>query len=307
MTDTGMHYGSFIPEEFVTTWVRDINEWELLYKSKLFARSHLPYRDIGEANDYDMGTYFQSDDGLAQVIAKGSVPEPFTVRARTQKHEMFCIATGFVLNERDLAKPDGATMKTQDINVAMAKMHGKEDYLAINGDTSLASNFIGIVGAGRANSYGKITAAASSGVNVGNMGAWAGTDANRDPYEDVLNAVTKLEDNATPYAIVGNKEDMHWLHQTDSERNKFSEKISPLFGKSETDFSWMIINPYTPSGYVYVVTKDPQYMEFVASQDITIDDSYPKKEGGNYWIEVKEYVNPCEVHQNEGVVEIQIT
>lgn len=48
-------------------------------------------------------------------------------------------------------------------------------------------------------------------------------------------------------------------------------------------------------------------MEFVASQDITIDDSYPKKEGGNYWIEVKEYVNPCEVHQNEGVVEIQIT
>lgn len=307
MTDTGMHYGSVIPEEFVTTWVRDINEYELLYKKELFARNIFPYRDIGETNDYDMSTYFQSDDGLAQVIAKGSVPEAFTMRARTQKHEMFCIATGFVLNERDLIKPDGATMKTQDINIAMNKMHGKEDYLAMNGDTSLSANFVGIVGAGRANTNGKITAAASSGVNVGNMGAWAGTDANRDPYEDVLNGIDKLDYTAKPVALVGNRHSLRWLNTLDSERIPFADHVGRLFGKSAGDYSWMVESQFCPDDYVYIVPKDPQFGEFVVSQEIAIDDSYAKQAGGNYWIEIRSWLNPAEIHQVNGYCEIQIS
>lgn len=309
MTDNiNMHYGSFIPEEFVTTWVRDISEYELLYDKKMFARTHLPYRDIGESNDYDMSTYFNSDDGLAQVIAKGSVPDAFTVGARTKKHEMFCIADGFVVNSRDLLKPDGATMKTQSVNIAMNKIHGKEDSLAINGDTSLDPNFIGVVGAARANEYGSVTAAASSGVNTGNCGAWDGSDTARDLYEDTVNAIDKMEQGAEPYGMLGNKHSLRWLNVINAVTERpFTEDIAPLFNKGEKDRSWMIQSQYVPDGYVFIIPKDPQAAEFVVSSEIQIKDDYAEMHGGNMWLEIKEFVNPCELHQPAFFAQIQIT
>lgn len=305
MTDTGMHYGSFIPEEFVTTWVNDINEYELLYKQEMFARNIFPYRSVGETIDFDMITYFQATDGLAQVIAKGATPEPFTARARTVKHEMFCIASGFVLNERDLLKPDGATMKSKELDIALDKIHGKEDYIAMNGDTTLG--LLGIVGAAEANANGKITAAASSGDNVANMGAWDGSDTSRDPYEDIVNGLDKLDYTAKAFAVVGNRHSLRWFNVLDSERMTFAEKVGELFGKGKGDRSWMIESQFCADGYVYIVPKSPKFGEFVVSQDIDIVDDYAKQAGGNFWIEVKEWVNPAEIHQNNGYVEIQIT
>jgi hypothetical protein len=307
MTDNTLSYGSFIPEEFVTTWYNDINEYELLYAKELFARNIFSYRSIGPTNDFDMITYFNSGDDLAQVIAKGATPDPFTARARTTKHEMFCIAAGFVVNERDLIKPDGATMKSKELDIALDRIHGKEDYIAINGDTTISTDLLGILGAARANELGKLTAAASSGVNVANMGAWAGGDDTRDPYEDIVNAIDKMQFTATPYGLVGNRHSLRWLNMLDSERDPFTEKIAPLFGKAPTDRSWMIQSQFCPDGYVYLVPKSPKFGEFVVSEEITIADDYPKMPGGNYWIEIKEWINPAEIHQNTGYVEIQIT
>jgi uncharacterized linocin/CFP29 family protein len=296
MPDMNMHYSSYIPEEFLVAWIREINEYEQQYKNKLFARNYIPNRDVGATVDFDSITYYNSPDRRAQFIAKGAVPEPFTVGTRTKAHPMYQIAEGFMINERDLKKAEGASMKTKEIDIAVKNIHKAEDYTAMNGD---GMDVIGIVGAARANSNGKLTTST-------NMGAWSGSDDTRDPYEDINLAITYMEDAFTPAYLIGNRADLRYLNTKDSERGVFWKQIAELFGKPETDKSWMVENQYCPSGYVYIVPYDPQAAEFIVSEEIDIVDDYAKQPGGNFWIEIKEWINPIEVHQNEAFVEVAI-
>jgi len=298
-----MYYASFIPKEFVTAWVREINEYERQYKNTLFARNYLPNRDVGKNIDVDSVTYYNSPDRRAQFIAKGSIPEPFSTRVRTAKHEIYQIAEAFVINERDLQKPEGAAMKTKDVDIAIRNIHKTEDYTAINGD---GMDLIGIVGAARQNSYGKITA---SGGKYNNNGAWDGSDDSRDIYEDINLACSLMDPMFKPAYLLVNRQGRAYLNAMDSERRPFWKDIAGLFGKSEADSpdTWVIESQYVPEGYAYVIPYDPQAAEFVISEDIDIKDDYPKQPGGNYWIEITEWVNPCEIHVPDAFVEIQIT
>lgn len=299
MTDR-MHYGSFIPESFVTAWVREINEFEMQYKDTLFARNYLPNRDVGANIDFDTVQYYDTQDRKAQMIAKGSIPEPFTVRGRSATHEMYQFAEAFVINERDLKKPDGAAMKTKELDVAVRNIHKAEDYYAINGD---GVSLLGIVNAARANSNGKV---ANTGGTYNNMGAWDGTDTSRDPYEDINLAITLQEEMFKPMYLLGSRLSLSYLRTMDSERRPFWKDVAGLFGKGEDDSSFMVESEYCPAGYVYVLPYDPQAMEFVISEELDIDEDYPKQLGGNYHILVNEWVNPVEVHVPSSIVEINI-
>jgi hypothetical protein len=159
------------------------------------------------------------------------------------------------------------------------------------------------VGAARANANGKV---AASGGTYNNNGAWAGTDDSRDPYEDINLAMTLTDFTVKPVALVGNRQALSYLNTKDSERHPFWKDVAGLFNKPDTDRSWMVESQYAPDGYVYLIPNDPAVMEFAASQEIDIDDSYGKKPGGNYWIEIKEWVNPAEIYTNQGIVEIAI-
>jgi hypothetical protein len=296
MVDMNMHYSSFIPPEFVTAWVREINEYEMQYKNTLFARNFLPNREVGANIDYDTVTYYNSADRRGQFISKGSIPEPFAARARTAKHEIYQVAEAFVINERDLAKPDGAAMKTKELDIAVRNLHKAEDYTAINGD---GMDLGGIVTAARANANGKITTAT-------NMGAWAGSDDSRDPFEDVNKGMVLMDNSFKPMYLLGNRTSLSYLNNMDSERIMFAESVAKLFGKGPQDRSWMVESQYVPDGYVYLMPFDPQAAEFVISEEIDIKDDFSKQPGSNFWIEITEWINPCEIHVPDAFCEIAI-
>lgn len=307
MASTDMHYGSFIPQEVITTWVQTINDYELNYRPELIARNILPYRDIGPQYDIDAVTHIQTTSGRAGIVAKGASPDPIQIAAGSEKHDMVQIGAGFYVNERDLNKVQGPVMKTAEINEVMSKIHATEDYTAINGDSSLG--ITGIVGAAHANTRGKVLATAGSptGNDVANMGAWDSSGDTLDPYEDILNATKFMDPRFKPWGIVADRATIMNLHKQDSERVPFSEYIGKLFGKPEGDLSWMIESQFTPAGYAYVIPYSPQAAEFVVSEEIDIADDYPKEKGGNYWIEIKEWVCPIEIHSPQAFVEIDTT
>jgi len=47
-----------------------------------------------------------------------------------------------------------------------------------------------------------------------------------------------------------------------------------------------------------------EFMEFVISEDLVVDTGFGKEPGNNYRVELREWVNPVEFHNNEGAVEI---
>ena len=51
---------------------------------------------------------------------------------------------------------------------------------------------------------------------------------------------------------------------------------------------------------------DPQAAEFIISEEIDIKDNYNIEHGGNYWIEINEWINPAEIHQVDAFCEIAI-
>jgi len=307
MADTGLHYGSFIPEEVVTAWITTINDYELNYRPELIARNILPYKDVGPQIDIDAVTHIQTTSGRAGIVAKGASPDPFTIAAGVEKHEMYQISTGFYVNERDLAKTQGPVMKTAEINEAMAKIHATEDYIAINGDSGLG--ITGIVGAAHANTRGKVlpTNGTATSVDVPNAGPWDSSGDTLDPYEDVVNAIKMMDPRFKPWGMIADRATLYNLFKVDSERVPFADYIGSLFGKGENDRSWMIESQFTPTGYAYVIPYSPQAAEFAVSTEIDVADDYPKEKGGNYWVEIKEWCNPIEVHSPNSFVEIDTT
>ena len=307
MADTNLTYGSFIPDEVVTAWVREINQYELNYRPEMVARNVLPRREVGPQIDIDAISYYQSTSGRAQIVAKGAAPQPFTMKTKVEKHEMYQFMDGFMVNERDLAKAQGATMKAKEIDSALAMIHSAEDYILMNGDSDLGID--GIVDVAHANENGKILAnnKTATGNDIVNMGAWDGSGDTRDPYEDVVNAIRMMDHRFKPYALIADRTTMTYLNMKDSERIPFWKGMGPLFGKADDDRSWMIESQHTPAGYAYVIPYDPQAAEFVVSQDIDIADDYPKQLGGNYYVEIKEWIHPVEIHVRTAFVEICTT
>ena len=307
MADTNLTYGSFIPDEVVTAWVREINQYELNYRPEMVARNVLPRREVGPQIDIDAISYYQSTSGRAQIVAKGAAPQPFTMKTKVEKHEMYQFMDGFMVNERDLAKAQGATMKAKEIDSALAMIHSAEDYILMNGDSDLGID--GIVDVAHANENGKILAnnGTATGNDIVNMGAWDGSGDTRDPYEDVVNAIRMMDHRFKPYALIADRTTMAYLNMKDSERIPFWKGMGPLFGKADDDRSWMIESQHTPAGHAYVIPYDPQAAEFVVSQDIDIADDYPKQPGGNYYVEIKEWIHPVEIHVRTAFVEICTT
>lgn len=307
MASTDLHYGSYITEEVVTAWVQTIDDYELNYRPELIARNILPYREVGPQIDIDAITHIQTTSGRAGIVAKGASPDPIQIAAGVEKFEMYQIASGFYINQRDLNKTQGPVMKTAEINEVMAKIHATEDYVAVNGDSTLG--ITGIVGAAHANTRGKVlaTAGSATGNDVVNMGAWDSSGDTLDPYEDILNAIKFMDPRFKPWGLIADRATIRNLDKTDSERVPFSDYIGKLFGKPEGDRSWMIESQFTPAGYAYVIPYSPQAAEFVVSQEIDIADDYPKEKGGNFWIEIGEWVSPIEIHAKESFVEIDTT
>ena len=305
MADNNLHYGSYITEEMTIAWVQAINDWELNYRNELTARTVMPYRSIGPQMDIDATSHHMSTSGLADFVAKGATPTPITMKTAVEKNEMFQIATGFFVNERDLAKAEGATMKQAELNACLQMIHAREDYTLLNGNTELGIS--GIVTKAHANTRGKIVASGASGAEMNNMGAWDGTDDTRDPYEDVANAVSMMDYRFKPYALLADRATIRYLNMKDSERIPFAEDMGPLFGKPEGDRSWMIESQFTPTGYCYLVPYNPQAGEFISSQEIDIKDDYAQMPGGNFYIELKEWCNPAAIHSPNAYVEIRTT
>lgn len=122
-----------------------------------------------------------------------------------------------------------------------------------------------------------------------------------------LNAIRMMDHRFKPYGLVADRTTMAYLNMKDSERIPFWKGMGPLFGKADDDRSWMIESQHTPAGYAYVIPYDPQAAEFVVSQDIDIADDYPKQPGGNYYVEIREWIHPVEIHVGTAFVEICTT
>jgi len=277
-----------------------------MYRDRLLARNVAPYRHIGADMDKDSITKYDTSTETAKIIAKGAVPDSFTLKAEQVTHDVYCFATGFSINERDLQKPVTSAIKTKEIDVALKRIHMAEDDFFMNGGSASSATGItanGIDAAAALNTNGSIT----TGTNAG---AWDGSDPDRDLYSDVLNAVNLMDEEFTPTYLIGKRADLKYLFQMTSavQRQPFYRDIAPLFGKSpDADpYSWIKETSYAPSGYVYVVASDPDAFEFIVSQEIDVDDRYPKQPGGNYWIEIKEWVRPIEIHDENSIVEIAI-
>ena len=89
----------------------------------------------------------------------------------------------------------------------------------------------------------------------------------------------------------------------DDLRNRYADQILDLFGAGSTR-EFIRTSKYFPAGYVYVIAQDMEFMEFVISEDLVVDTGFGKEPGNNYRVELREWVNPVEYHNNEGAVEI---
>jgi hypothetical protein len=180
-----------------------------------------------------------------------------------------------------------------------------EDYIFFNGESNI--NISGLQTHAQANPNGKIVATGASGKDANNTGAWNGGDADIDIYNDVLEASSRIGDEygSSPMFLVGRRADVKYIRKLDDLRNKYSDQLLDIFGASSVD-DFLRTSSYCPSGYVYILAKDPEVAEFTISTEMTVDNEFAKEKGGNFWVEVKEWLNPFQLYDNEGYVEIAI-
>jgi hypothetical protein len=298
-----MSYGSAIPAHFNESFERAVLNYRSKQRDSMLARNLSTMRNVGATIQTDTVTYYEKSGGNdkidATIVAKGAIPPQIGVKGKEVSHAMYCVATGFMMNGRDLNLDP--TLQTRKVEVATADIKRREDYIWINGDTG--TGLTGLDYAAGVNPNGKIVASGASGADANNVGNWAGTDTNIDIHKDILNATTRIGDNFEPMFLVGRRADLAPLKDLDDMRNRYADKVLDLFGASKlTDFVRHSL--YCPSGYVYVVAQDMEFTEFVISEDLIVDTSFGKEAGDNYRVELREWVNPVEFHSNEGVVEI---
>ena len=228
------------------------------------------------------------------------------IRAR-----VFSYGDGFDLNENDVNKYPA--MQSDLIQGITAKIFRGEDYTFYKGVAKIGID--GFETAARANANGKITAAASNGVDTANNGAWL-TDPGRDIRQDILNARGKLRSkfrNAQDRLwLVGNSETLDALDQQDPNStigDSVADSVAQLLGrpKGAAKNNFCMVNDQISTSYVYLMTsKNPEFAKMVETKAIFIDDRYGLKPIGNYSVEIYEWVGMA-IRDNEGVVEIDTT
>jgi hypothetical protein len=294
-----MNYGSSIPAHFNEVFEREVLNYQNKARDGMVARNLATIRNVGADVQTDTVTFYEKSGGNtainAAIVAKGSTPPQIGVKGKEVSHIMYQLADGFKLNERDLALDP--KQQARKVDVATRDIHRLEDYIWINGDT--ATGLTGLITSAQANPNGSVSAA-------NNAGAWTGSDATIDIYTDIMNACDYIGDNFTPAYLLGRRATIAPIRKMDDMRKRYADEILDLFGaKAVSEF--VRYSAYVPAGACYVVAKDMEFCEFVISQDLAVDTSYPKQEGGNYPVELKEWLNPVEFHSNEGSAEIITT
>ena len=280
-----------ILSHFVEEWEREIALYIEKYKDNMVARNILETRVVGEDVQIDVTQKYDRTGPGAAIVQKGAVPSSMGMSAESVNHEVYQIATRFVLNAKDLKTEPKS--KTQLADIAMRDIHRAEDDFALNGKSALNVN--GIVAAAQANSNGKITTST-------NKGKWSG-ETGTDIYDDINTAIGKMDGDFEPAFLVGNRVDLLYLNRMDSERQPYYKMVAGLFGRmNENDKSWMLMTNHIATGKVYVIPKDFMAGEFVIAENAHIVE-YPMGPGQNYYFEVVSWVVP-EMHQNDAFVEI---
>ena len=286
---------------FVENWEKVIENWADENKDNLTARNIINYRKVDASIQIDVVQTIDRTGPGAQITAKGAVPKSMGTSVTNEKYEIYQISTLLNLSQKDLGA--APSMKNRMVEIALDDIHRAEDDLALNGNTPL--NIPGIVPAARLNSNGKITQAASAGINTGNKGKWTG-EAGTDIYDDVNTAIGKLGSNYKPSFLVGNSKDIRLLFRLDSERQQYYKTMSILFGKKDPDdVSWIWETDILPRNYVYIVCKNTKVADFVVSENPGVT-TYPLAPGKVFPIEIGGWSVP-EIFDNDGFVEIQIT
>ncbi|OPY54649.1 MAG: hypothetical protein A4E48_00228 [Methanosaeta sp. PtaU1.Bin060] len=300
-----MDYASSIPAHFNESFARDVLNYRSRERDKMIARNLSTIRNVGPTVQKDTITFYEKTGGndtiAAKITAKGDVPEQVGMKGNELTHSMYQISVGFMINGRDLTLDPA--IQRRKIEIATAEIRRREDYIWINGDTE--TGLTGLVTASANNPNGKVVAygSSSSSPNVDSKGNWAGTDTFVDIYTDVLEACDRIGEDFEPKFLCGTRATIAPIRKMDDLRNRYADQILDLFGAASTaDF--IRTSKYFPAGYAFVVAQDMEFMEFVISEDLVVDTSFPKEPGDNYRVELREWVNPVEFHSNEGVAEI---
>lgn len=285
-----------IMQHHIENWTRRIKTYIDRYQDNMTARNILDVRKVGENVGIDMVESFADAGVEASIVAKGAVPESIGLNASTVDHNIFQISVGFQVAAKDM-KLD-PTAQNRKIDLAMRLIHRKEDDLMLNGST--AHNITGLVDAAEANANGTITSST-------NAGAWSG-ETGTDIYDDINEGMDLMDGEFDAEYLVGNKSDLKYLNRMDSERNPYRKDIAGLFGRKESDMSWIWKTNHITAGKVYLVPKDFMAGEFVVSENPAIDPLYGGGlgPGKNYAFELGGWAIP-EFHNNDAFVEIDIT
>ena len=291
-----------IMQRNVEEWTREIEAFVDKYGDNMSARNLLPTRNVGADTMIDVVTTYDRTGPGAQIVAKGAVPETSGQKVSTAKHDIFQISTAMNVNAKDM-KLD-PKLKNRQIDIMMRDIHKMEDNIMFNGDSSYG--ITGMVGTAQANGNGKIVASGASGDDTDNNGAWSG-EIGTDIYDDVNNAVAKMDGDFEPAFMVGTRTDLAYLNRKDSERQAYYKDIgTTFFGmKNENDKSWMWTTNQIDSGKVYILPKDFMAGEFVISENPRIV-PYPIGPGENYRFEINSW-SLAEFHEDDSYVEISIT
>lgn len=291
-----------IIERNVEEWTREIEAFVDKYGDNMSARNLLPTRNVGADTMIDVVTTYDRTGPGAQIVAKGAVPVTSGQKVSTAKHDIFQISTAMNVNAKDM-KLD-PKLKNRQIDIMMRDIHKMEDNIMFNGDSSYG--ITGMIGTAQANDNGKIVASGASGDDADNNGKWSG-EVGTDIYDDVNNAVARIDGDFEPAFMIGTRADLKYLNRKDSERQAYYKDIgTAFFGmKNENDKSWMWTTNQISSGKVYIVPKDFMAGEFVISENPRIV-PYPIGPGENYRFEINSW-SLAEFHEDDAYVEIAIT
>lgn len=307
---TDMLYGSgIVPGQFTATFYDYISEWYDVNLDNQMARKCTVVTQVPATTEtYEINKIdFASDDVVPK--AKKTPGVEMSLGSTTENTPLWRWPDFFVLNEDDLAKDP--MLQRRYVEGCMAKIYRGEDKVWFAGRT--VNNISGVDVQAGLNSNGSVTAAASSGVNTGNIGAWLTTDTNRDIYEDMRVARGKLDSkyrtNLKNLYVIGSAASMDAFWQKDpysDNSEPIFKSVGPLFGRTPDDTSWMVTNDQVTAGYVYIVTKNREAAELIQARGVTIDENYPRKPIKNIECHLYQDVGMA-FHDPNAFVEIQIT
>lgn len=282
--------------EHISVWSHVMEDYVKKYHDNMTARNVLAQRNIGSSNDIDIVTNYDRTGPGAQIVAKGAAPDKNGIKSANTTHSMYQLSAGFTVNAKDM-KLD-PKIKSRLIDICMRDIHKLEDSFSLYGSSKLGVN--GLIDAAQANENGTITSST-------NHGAWDGKDTTIDIYADVNDALAMMDPEFEPAYMIGTRNALNKLNNMNSERVQFYKEVAELFGvKNVSDKSWMWkTNMLTSDDYVYIAPKDFMAAEYVVSENPRIV-SYGLTPGENYSFEIISWSAP-EIHNNESVVQIQIT